>query len=230
MEKVFNNIAAYGLSPWMILLLLLILGVIWILKDTIGDLIKKIFEKKTTTAPTRKIADLKNHDIFNTCERIKHEIKFTKFYTHGTFDAVKTKMCVDFTTFKANVCLKRFREFLDNNLESLSYDELKSEILREMGDVHAEYIAATRTLWLSKGITTADVDYIIEIFEKFRYDVVVSFQHRVDSIFASSYHRTRFDKILACYDMFAMGLDLLPRDMQTTFEALNGKFKEIQYT
>ena len=83
---------------------------------------------------------------------------------------------------------------------------------------------------MSKGILPSDVDYIIEIFEKFRYDVVVSFQHRVDSIFASSYHRTRFDKLLACYDMFAMGLDLLPRDMQTTFESLNGKFKEIQYT
>jgi hypothetical protein len=228
MEQIFSNIASYGLTPWMILSLLLILGIVWILKDSLGDLVKKLFDKNQTPA-VRKISDLKNHDIFNTCERIKHEIKFTKFYTHGTFDAVKTKMCVDFTTFKANVCSKRFKEFLDVNLDTLSYDELKSEILREMGDIHIDYINATRTHWLSKGILPADVDYIIEIFEKFRYDVVVSFQHRVDSIFASSYHRTRFDKLLACYDMFAMGLDLLPRDMQTTFEALNGKFKEIPY-
>ena len=228
MEQIFSNIASYGLTPWMILSLLLILGVVWILKDSLGDLVKKLFDKKET-AVVRKISDLKNHDIFNTCERIKHEVKFTKFYTHGTFDAVKTKMCVDFTTFKANACSKRFKEFLDTNLDSLSYDELKSSILREMGDIHIDYINATKTHWLSKGILPADVDYIIEIFEKFRYDVVVSFQHRVDSIFASSYHRTRFDKLLACYDMFAMGLDLLPRDMQTTFESLNGKFKEIPY-
>ena len=228
MEQIFSNIASYGLTPWMILSLLLILGIVWILKDSLGDLVKKLFDKNQTPV-VRKISDLKNHDIFNTCERIKHEIKFTKFYTHGTFDAVKTKMCVDFTTFKANVCSKRFKEFLDVNLDTLSYDELKSEILREMGDIHIDYINATKTHWLSKGILPADVDYIIEIFEKFRYDVVVSFQHRVDSIFASSYHRTRFDKLLACYDMFAMGLDLLPRDMQTTFESLNGKFKEIPY-
>lgn len=228
MEQIFNNIAAYGLSPWMILLLLLVLGIVWIFKDTLGDLLKKLFEKKSAE-PVRKITDLKNHDIFNTCERIKHEIKFTKFYTHGKFDAVKTKMCVDFTTFKANICSKHFKDFLDLNLESLSYDELKSEMLREMGDMHAAYINATKTHWLSKGITTTDVEYILEIFEKFRYDVVVSFQHRIESIFASSYHRSRFDKVLACYDMFAMGLDLLPRDMQTTFESLNGKFKEIPY-
>jgi len=26
-----------------------------------------------------------------------------------------------------------------------------------------------------------------------------------------------------------MGIDLLPRDMSTTFESLNGKFKDIKY-
>jgi hypothetical protein len=29
--------------------------------------------------------------------------------------------------------------------------------------------------------------------------------------------------------MWAMGIDLLPRDMQTTFESLNGKFKNLKY-
>ena len=29
--------------------------------------------------------------------------------------------------------------------------------------------------------------------------------------------------------MWAMGVDLLPKDMQTTFENLNGKFKDIKY-
>jgi hypothetical protein len=29
--------------------------------------------------------------------------------------------------------------------------------------------------------------------------------------------------------MFAMGIDLLPKDLKITFEALNGRFKEIHY-
>jgi hypothetical protein len=29
--------------------------------------------------------------------------------------------------------------------------------------------------------------------------------------------------------MWAFGIDMLPRDMQTTFETLNGRFKKIKY-
>jgi len=35
--------------------------------------------------------------------------------------------------------------------------------------------------------------------------------------------------VLAIFDMWAMGIDLLPKDMQTTFENLNGTFKDIKY-
>ena len=35
--------------------------------------------------------------------------------------------------------------------------------------------------------------------------------------------------MLAVLEMWAMGIDLLPRDMSTTFESLNGKFKDIKY-
>ena len=35
--------------------------------------------------------------------------------------------------------------------------------------------------------------------------------------------------MLAVFEMWAMGIDLLPRDMLTTFESLNGKFKDIKY-
>ena len=227
MDTLFKNIGSYNLPSWMVVLLLLIIATIYILKEPIGSVIKKLFTKKESS--TQRFSDLKNHDIFNTCERIKHEIKFMKFYTHGKFDAVKTKMCADFTNFKATVSSKRFKEFLDKDLHTLTYDQLKSEILREMGDMHAEYIQLTRSHWLSKGISNADVDYIIEIFERFRYDVIVSFQHRIEATFATTLHKTKYDKVLAVYDMFAMGIDLLPKDMQTTFEAVNGKFTNIPY-
>ena len=54
-------------------------------------------------------------------------------------------------------------------------------------------------------------------------------ENRIDGIFASSYHKNNFEKILACYEMYAMGIDLLAKDMLTTFEALNGRFTNINY-
>ena len=179
--------------------------------------------------PKEDIKSLVNHDIFNTLQRVKQEVSFMKFYTNGIYDANKTRMCSDFTNFKCNVCSDYFYEFLQKELKNLSFDSLKQLVLKEMWAMHSEYVKQTRAYWLNKGIKHDDVDYVIELFEKFRYDVVVSFQHRIDSIFASTHHKSNFDKILACYEMFAMGIDLLPKDMLTTFEALNGKFKNIKY-
>ena len=69
----------------------------------------------------------------------------------------------------------------------------------------------------------------MHLFEKFRYDVVNSFDHRIAAAFGSGFNRTNFDIMLSVFEMWAMGIDLLPKDMKTTFESLNGTFKSINY-
>ena len=224
METLFKEIAKYNLSGWMIFILLLIFVVSYFYKKPISELLTKFKAKKD-----RNIKDLVNHDLFNTLQRVKVEVKNMKFYSHGIYDSVKTKMCYDFTIFKTEVCHARFYSFLERNLDSMTIDELKREILEEMNEMHVEYINKTTTHWLSKGLDVDDVEYIVELFEKFRFDVVQSFANRIDAIFSTSYHDSNFKKMLACYDMFAMGVDLLPKDMQTTFESLNGRFTNLSY-
>ena len=225
METLFKEIAKYNLSGWMIFILLLIFVISYFYKKPITSLMMKIRLKNKD----RKVNELINHDLFNTFDRVKLEVKNMKFYTHGKYDPVKSKMCCDFTNFKTEVCYQRFEELLEINLDTMNVDELKSLILKEMNNMHVNYIEKITTHWLSKGISNEDVNYIVELFEKFRYDVVQSFSNRIDAIFSASYHDTNFKRILACYDMFAMGVDLLPKDMQTTFESLNGKFMNISY-
>ena len=224
METLFKEIAKYNLSGWMIFILLLIFVVSYFYKKPISELLTKFKSKKD-----RNIKDLVNHDLFNTLQRVKVEVKNMKFFTHGKYDTVKTKMCYDFTLFKTEVCHVRFEEFLQRNLDSMTIDELKREILDEMNKMHVEYIEKTTTHWLGKGLNNDDVRYIVELFERFRFDVVQSFSNRIDAIFSASYHDSNFKKILACYDMFAMGVDLLRKDMQTTFESLNGRFTNLSY-
>jgi len=179
----------------------------------------------------RKVAELKNHDIFNTMIRVRNEVANMKFFTHGEYDKVKTRMCYDFTKNKTIKCAARIEEMLDTNgIDSISRDELKRIILGEQEQMHIDYIRAVRIEWDLKGIDPRDVDYVIHLFEKFRYDVIVSFEHRINSIFGSSYNKDNFALMLAVLEMWAMGIDLLPRDMLTTFESLNGKFKDIKYT
>ena len=225
METLFKEIAKYNLSSWMIFILLLIFVVSYFYKKPITSLLMKIRLKNRD----RKVKELINHDLFNTFDRVKLEVKNMKFYTHGKYDAVKTKMCYDFAKFKSEVCYQRFEELLEMNLDTMNVDELKSLMLKEMNNMHVNYVEKITTHWLSKGISSEDVEYIVELFEKFRYDVVQSFATRIDAIFSASYHDTNFKRVLACYDMFAMGVDLLPKDMQTTFESLNGKFMNLSY-
>tara|TARA_R110000803_G_scaffold11670_3_gene34710 strand:+ start:3606 stop:3980 length:375 start_codon:yes stop_codon:yes gene_type:complete len=114
-------------------------------------------------------------------------------------------------------------------ISEMSTDTLKKLILERQTQMHTHYVKEIRTLWLSRGISPENVDHVISLFEGFRFDVVQSFEHRISAIFGSSFHPNNFERILAVFDMWSMGIDLLPKDMKTTFETLNGKFKDIDY-
>ena len=225
METLFKEIEKYNLSGWMIFILLLIFVLSYFYKKPISSLLMTIRVRKKS----RNVKELVNHDIFNTFDRVRLEVKNMKFFTHGKYDNIKTKMCYDFTLFKTKVCSDRFTSLLDQDLEGMSTDKLKNVILNEMNQMHVEYVNKVTTYWLQKGLESDDVTYVVELFEKFRFDVIQSFINRIDAIFSASYHDTNFKKVLACYDMFAMGVDLLPKDMQTTFESMNGKFSSLEY-
>jgi len=203
------------------------LALLKILEIILPQFIKSIFKKKEKK---RLIIELENHDVFSTLDRVRNEVANLKFYTHGEYDKVKTRMCYDFTKHKSIKCSARMLEIVrTKDIDTMDRDKLKKFILLEQGDMHREYIKAIRIEWDLKGVSPQDVDYVIHLFEKFRYDVIVSFEHRINSIFGSSYNKDNFTLMLAVLEMWAMGIDLLPRDMSTTFESLNGKFKDIKY-
>ena len=203
------------------------LALLKILEIILPQFIKSIFNRKEKK---RLIIGLENHDVFSTLDRVRNEVANLKFYTHGEYDKVKTRMCYDFTKHKSIKCSARMLEIVrTKDIDTMDRDKLKKFILLEQGDMHREYIKAIRIEWDLKGVSPQDVDYVIHLFEKFRYDVIVSFEHRINSIFGSTYNKDNFALMLAVLEMWAMGIDLLPRDMSTTFESLNGKFKDIKY-
>lgn len=219
LEILIESIGPIGSS-----LITLVVVLVWLYKKELLGLLKSFKSKEET-----QFEVLKNHDIFSTCMRVKKEVSLLKFYTHGEYDATKTKMCIDFAEFKINVCQENFVKILDEDLKKMSVDALKIFILERMNFMHETYIAQIKEHWRDRGIENEDVLYIISLFEKFRYDVICSFEHRINSIFASNFHEDNFERVLAVFEMWAMGIDLLPKDMHTTFEALNGKFREIDY-
>ena len=218
----FDFLSHINLPPYLLFIVIIFGILVYYFHKDISKLIGKKEVKED-------IKDLKSHNLFSTLARVKNEAMFLKFYSHGKYDITKSKMCSDFVKFKCDVCSLRFSEFLDNEIDKLSSDELKNIVLSDMWAMHNEYINQIKIHWLSKGLKSEDIDYAIELFERFRHDVVLSFQHRIDAIFSCEHYNNNFKKILATYEMYAMGIDLLPKDLLTTFETINGKFADIKY-
>ena len=176
------------------------------------------------------VSDLRNHDIFNTLKRTQYEVRSMKFYTDKKYDRVKTAMCYDFTKYKVKHCGLLMLEVAETTgIDSMNKDKLRAFIIENQMQMHTNYIKEIRQHWANKDIKDTDVDYVLRLFDSFRYDVIKSFDHRITSIFGASYYESNFSILLAVFDMWAMGIDLLPNDMKITFETLNGKFKDIDY-
>ena len=177
----------------------------------------------------KTISSLKTHDVFHTCLRVKKEIQNMSFKTDGEFDRTKTLMCSDLAKAKTEVCSDRINTLLDDEMIKIDPQAMKQAIFKEQILMHEVYIDIIKKDWALRGIPAEDIEYVVYMFEKHRADVIESFENRINSIFGSEYHRDNYDRMLAILEMWSMGIDLLPKDMKTTFEALNGRFKHIKY-
>ena len=214
-------------NPYLTSIITLIISLALIFRKSIADSVNKLFKRKKKVV---RIEDLLQHNVFNSLEAVSQEVKVMKFYTNKDYDRVKSIMCYDFTKSKAKVCASHMKQMLLNpKLKRMKNIELKNFIIDAQNNMHKEYVDSVKEIWMSKGIKEEDVNYVIHLFEVFRYDVIASFTKSIESIFGSGFHDTNFDKILAVLNMWSMGIHLLPKDMQITFENLNGKFKNINY-
>ena len=229
-DEVFIRLIEGIGNPILLTFILSLSLIIVAFKSKFSDYLSSQFKLCFDKPKKRKIKSLIHHDVFNALDRVIYEVKVQRFYSGKEYDYVKTRMCYDFAENKTIVCGEFMERFLTrSDIDAMGSDSLKNLIIDLQSDMHKEYIRRTTELWRKKGIKGVDVAHVIHLFEKFRYNVVSSFSHRIEAIFASTFHATNYEKTLAVFDMWAMGIDLLPKDMQTTFESLNGKFKDIKY-
>jgi len=178
----------------------------------------------------RGVEDLKYHYVFSTLPLALQEVKSKKFYTHGKFDHVKTKMCYDFTRHKVEVCAVHMLNFLDTpNLDCMGKDRLKNTIMKLQDQIHVEYVRKITNDWLGRGIPIDNVLYVVDLFERFRQPVLERFSYQIGEIFSTELNQNNFERIKDVYDMWSGGIKDLPKDMRETFESMNGKFRDIDY-
>ena len=229
MLELLNTLERKVDNQYLIFITIIITLTSVIFKKDIQKAIKKI-TYYTGAKKGIKVAALIDHDIFSTFSRVVNEVHNIRFYTRNEYDKTKSIMCYEFTVQKAISCQILMKEIIfTKGISEMNTDKLKKLILKKQTEMHVDYVKEIRSLWLSKGIAPSDVDHVVSLFEGFRFPVIRSFEHRISAIFGSSFHSNNVERILAVFDMWAMGIDLLPNDMKITFETLNGKFKDIDY-
>lgn len=232
MESLFQNFASWinGLPNWMAYTLIVFALLIWAFKDALSDKIKGFnFSSLIWWRQETDFQKLKNHDLFIVIEQVRDEVKNSRIMERRKFDVAKTKMCIDFANHKLDSIKSHFTDMLDMDLGKMGTEELRAVIFKQITACSILYMENSKKTWMDRGIKKDDVDYVLSLFDEYRHDVIKAFTARINYVLTSEFHETNFEKVLACYEVFAMAVDLLPRDLIDTFESLNGRFKEIQY-
>ena len=201
-----------------------------ILNWTFGSLKSMIFKRRIA----KKILRLKYHNVFRVIERTRARIKYHKFYNCSRldetkrFDSTKSQMFVDFMNFKLDTIRDEFQELIVKGAESIDNDMLKDQVYDTMTRTVTVYIEKTRMCFIKKGISD-DADEIIRLFEKWREETITVISGEIANIFASNYHKTKYENLLAVLGVISIAIALIPKDGVAAFNSVNGKFMETKY-
>lgn len=201
--------------------------ILWLFRKPISAKIKKItFSRKKEP---NNVKELKNHDVFNAIDQTRYDIKRIIFKTHGEIDKNKTRIFCDFMNFKLDSISNNFDIFLDKIDNKTSKDLVKKMLLDMLSDTVEEYTQKTRKHFLDKKLSPEDCDYIINLFEEWRFDTIKSLVSRINNIFASDFHSNNFERLLASFEVSSMAIELITKDGVCSFNEMNGRFQKITY-
>lgn len=196
-----------------------------ILNYVFGSLKSVIFKRRIA----KKILRLKYHNMFRVIENTRTRVKYTKFYNYKKFDSTKSQMFVDFMNFKLDTISDEFQKLIVEASTSIDNDMLKDQVYNTMGRTVEVYIEKTRMHFIKNGVPYDDADEIIRLFEKWREETINVIQAEVTAIFASNYHETKYENLLAVLGAVSIAISLIPKDGIAAFNSINGKFMEIKY-
>lgn len=167
--------------------------------------------------------------MFRVIENTRTKVKYQKFYNYKKFDLTKSQMFVDFMNFKLDTIRDEFQGLILKAAYSTDNDMLKDQVYDTMKRTVEVYIEKTRIHFIKSGVPYDDADEIIRLFEKWREETISVISGEVTNIFASNYHESKYENLLAVLGAISIAIALIPKDGIAAFNAINGKFMEIKY-
>ncbi|QYS85399.1 hypothetical protein JJC03_09120 [Flavobacterium oreochromis] len=223
-ELDFSNVLN-NLAHWELFIIVLIVVISYYYRNAIAEIIKakSILKKK------KDIANLVQHDFFNTTVNVRNEIMRIDFATNGEVDMIKTKLLHHLIKLKTTEIEASMTAFLKRpDLNECSSQGLRYLVKSNLFNIVNNYTIQAERDFIRCGITVEDARFVINSYEDFRQEVVDGFVQRVESITTNDDYFSNYDKMSAILEVVAISLFLIPKDAKNAFDKINGRFKKYQ--
>ena len=226
MDKIFEALASDILSlPTAVVVVLIFASLVfYFFKDSIATWFKKEIKQ------SQKIAKLKHHRFFNVCDSVEARITNMSFITDGDIDIPKTKMMHELITLKNEAMQKHIANLVNTRgIDDWGVYELQFEFKKALGELVKEYNEKALKSFVKKGISHSDADFLIQNYEDYRSMMVEAFIDSIDSVLMNSDYHTNFDKVNTLLEICCVAIAVIPRDVRSSFEAVNGRYIKYKH-
>lgn len=211
-----------------LLVILLIAWPIYLLKDTIAELLKSWLSFKKVKI--RKVSEAQYHDIFNVIDQVKTTVDAIEYTTHGVYDVSKTILIAKLIhTQLAETKTALYELISKTDIDDMDNQQLKFEVIETLKKANEYYNQKSYLEFLEMGVSAVDAEFLLKEYAKFRDDVFNGFIERVESISSNNVYTTNFHRVSASFEVIAMGLYLIARDSKYTCSLINGRFKNYEF-
>lgn len=210
---------------------------IYIFKDSIGAVIKKIpiaklniFNKKEIEVVkyiTKKndYNELLFHDFFLALKQIDSKIKQIDFSDDKLLNTVKRSMMIKLMEYKMISIENSFKKLInENNLEEFTAQEFKFRVITAITDLIEEYNKKSVEKYINMGVSLEDSWYFVDSYESYRTTVIESFVERLESICVSKQYSSNYERLLAMFEILTVAVDIIPRDVKSLYFIINGRY------
>lgn len=221
-ELDFSNVLN-NLAHWELFIIVLIVVISYYYRNTIAEILKA----KSLIKKKKDIANLVQHDFFNTTAQVRNEVLRLEFITHGQADPIKTALLHHLIRLKTQAIDEMMAGFLKRpELNECGSQGLKFFVKKNLGEIVEKYTSQAERDFVRCGISSEDARFTINAYEDFRKEVVEGFIQRVDSITTNDDYFSNYDKMSAILEVVAISLFLIPKDAKSAFDLINGRFKK----
>jgi hypothetical protein len=201
---------------------------VYLLKDSIGTVIKtvslkNIFKKKTKEV--KNIEDLLVHDFFLSLKELVQKVEQIDFSHKNKLNTFKRKMMIELIVFKKEAIENSFTKILkQQNLMTISSQAFKYTVIGNITTLINIYNKQAVDSYVKMGVSIEDAEFFVNSYESYRQTIIDSFVNRLESICVSKQYSDNYERMLAMFEVLTVAVEVIPRDVKSLYFIINGKY------